>query len=377
LTQIEPLEIDKQLEAAELFGKLKEGVYIAGHELERALSTLEWMLEDDRRWRSLGHQTVNDFLDSINFDKELRLAAETRKKIAKRIKELQPEASNRKIAKVTGVNPSTIDRDLAANAAADAQKTQDNQSTTAANAAPQLSGSDTAKLAARHQAARLRQVRDDARQQALYSASEIAPGISLHVGDFRELSPQVIPDESVQLVFTDPPYERESIPLYGAAAREATRILKPGGSMLCYCGHFALRDALNSMAEHLDFYWVCSSLSIEGAHSQIIRKGIEAMWKPMLWFVKDHRGDPQTFVRDVVSGTREKSTHEWQQSLLDAEYYLEKLTSKDGTVVDFFVGGGTALVAAKRLGCRAIGFEIDPETAAKAKERLDAERLVT
>jgi hypothetical protein len=30
-----------------------------------------------------------------------------------------------------------------------------------------------------------------------------------------------------------------------------------------------------------------------------------------------------------------------------------------------------------RHGRRAIGFEIDPETAAKAKERLDAERLVT
>jgi hypothetical protein len=99
MSQIEPLEIDKQLKAAELFGKMKEGVYVAGHELERALSTLEWMLEDDRRWRSLGHETVNNFLDSINFDRELRLAAEQRKKIAKRIKELQPDASNTKIGK--------------------------------------------------------------------------------------------------------------------------------------------------------------------------------------------------------------------------------------------------------------------------------------
>jgi site-specific DNA-methyltransferase (adenine-specific) len=62
--------------------------------------------------------------------------------------------------------------------------------------------------------------------------------------------------------------------------------------------------------------------------------------------------------------------------LIEAEYYLEKLTSPDGTIVDFFIGGGTTLVAARRLGRRAIGFEIDPETAARVKERIAAEPLM-
>jgi hypothetical protein len=38
-------------------------------------------------------------------------AAEQRQRIAKRIKELQPEASNRQIARTLGVDHRTIDRD--------------------------------------------------------------------------------------------------------------------------------------------------------------------------------------------------------------------------------------------------------------------------
>jgi hypothetical protein len=43
---------------------------------------------------------------------EYRIIAEQRKRVAKRIKELQPEASNRAIAKVVGVSHETINNDL-------------------------------------------------------------------------------------------------------------------------------------------------------------------------------------------------------------------------------------------------------------------------
>lgn len=44
------------------------------------------------------------------------------------------------------------------------------------------------------------------------------------------------------------------------------------------------------------------------------------------------------------------------------------------TVLDPFLGAGTTLVAAERLGCAGIGFEIDPGYAATAIARLEAER---
>ena len=40
--------------------------------------------------------------------RDLRVVAEWRKRIAKRIKELQPEAQNTKIAAMLGVNESTV-----------------------------------------------------------------------------------------------------------------------------------------------------------------------------------------------------------------------------------------------------------------------------
>lgn len=66
---------------------------------------------------------------------------------------------------------------------------------------------------------------------------ELASG--LHRGDFRELADQIA-DESVELVFTDPPYDADSVGLYEDAARVAARILKPGGSFIAYSGQTQL-----------------------------------------------------------------------------------------------------------------------------------------
>ena len=72
-----------------------------------------------------------------------------RHKLAKRIKELQPEASNRSVAKVLGVDEITVRRDTAANAAPEQEKpskTNAAESTSAANAAPTiLSGAAAAQ----------------------------------------------------------------------------------------------------------------------------------------------------------------------------------------------------------------------------------------
>ena len=51
----------------EIYGSLKEGVHIAGYTLERAWGHLEWLLEEDR-WRAVGFEDVNVFLDSVKLD---------------------------------------------------------------------------------------------------------------------------------------------------------------------------------------------------------------------------------------------------------------------------------------------------------------------
>jgi ParB family chromosome partitioning protein len=101
---------------AEIYGALREGVQIADFTFDRVCFHLEWLLQNDR-WHEVGpgFDDVNDFLASISLG-PLRVSAEQRKRIAKLIKDLQPEASQRKIAGVLGVNQATVHRDLSGDA---------------------------------------------------------------------------------------------------------------------------------------------------------------------------------------------------------------------------------------------------------------------
>lgn len=98
--------------------------------------------------------------------------------------------------------------------------------------------------------------------------------------------------------------------------------------------------------------------------------GIRCGWKPLVWFVKGHRGDVQSIISDVVTGDREKTSHEWQQAEAEARYYIDKLSTTGGVVVDFFGGGGTTMAAAVSLARRCIMFEINPVSAEKIAKRL-------
>lgn len=137
-----PGEVDQS------YGGLVEGVHLAGYSLERALRKLEWLLEHDR-WKTVGtgYDDINEFLDTIKLD-SFKVVVIERKKIAARIKELQPGASNRQIAKVLGVDETTVRRDSAANAAS-ADKKKNNPkadgAAPAANAAS-VSGAAAAKI---------------------------------------------------------------------------------------------------------------------------------------------------------------------------------------------------------------------------------------
>ena len=46
------------------------------------------------------------------------------------------------------------------------------------------------------------------------------PGLPLHLGDFRQLA-NTVPDDSVDLIFTDPPYVQSGVSLFGDLARFA------------------------------------------------------------------------------------------------------------------------------------------------------------
>jgi hypothetical protein len=201
------------------------------------------------------------------------------------------------------------------------------------------------------------------------AAAGVIDGDIVRLGDFRTILPS-IPDGCVDLIFTDPPYDKETVPLYEDMAREAARILRPGGSLICYLGQYATADVCRLVGNHLKFLWPLCCYH-EGPGQVMAFWGIRVKWKPMLWFVNGgNRFDTSAVVEDLIVSTKEKSAHPWQQSVVEARYYIEKLSPAGGLVVDPFCGGGTTAVAAKLAGRKWITCELDPEYAAIATQRI-------
>jgi 16S rRNA G966 N2-methylase RsmD len=201
-------------------------------------------------------------------------------------------------------------------------------------------------------------------------ASRLTCTLGIVTGDFR-MAAADLPDESVDLIFTDPPYDNESVSLYEDLAQLAARVLVEGGSLLCYAGHKAQFSIVPLMNPLLTLNWVNACVHAAGS-ARLPGAGVFAGWKPILWFVKDRRCT-QELIADTVRGGRNKEDHPWQQAVGEAAYYIEHLCPPGGIVLDPFAGSGTTCVAAAQLGRRYVAYEIDPDTAARARARVAEE----
>lgn len=208
--------------------------------------------------------------------------------------------------------------------------------------------------------------RTERQEKRIEAAKEIEVHESIIVSDFRQ---NKIANNSLSLIFTDPPYDREAskmLPDLGAFAADK---LADGGSLIMYVGQTQIPAALDALRKHLRYWWTIAC--IHAGRSTVMREyGVNAGWKAVLWFVKGTRDNNSIMVNDVMSGGEEKTHHDWQQSQSEAAYWIEKLCPKDGIVCDPFLGGGTTAAAAKQLGRKWIGFEIDKDTAAIASKRV-------
>jgi N6-adenosine-specific RNA methylase IME4 len=136
------------------WGELREGLHIAAYTFARASSRLLRLLQADH-WKVGGRfKDVNAFLDSLRLG-SLRAAAEERKQIAQRIKELQPKASNRQIARTLGVSHTQVARDTGTNVprttaqGANGEAPEDAIGTNVP--LPDVGGEQAARVVARHE----------------------------------------------------------------------------------------------------------------------------------------------------------------------------------------------------------------------------------
>ena len=77
------------------------------------------------------------------------------------------------------------------------------------------------------------------------------------------------------------------------------------------------------------------------------------------------------FLSDVVkSNAPSKELHEWEQSQIEPEHVISRLTVEGQTVCEPMMGSGTTGAAAVALGRRFIGIEIDSNKFEVAKARI-------
>ena len=188
-------------------------------------------------------------------------------------------------------------------------------------------------------------------------------------GDARVLAER-LPSESVDLIFTDPPYPREYLPLYGWLAETAARVLKPGGYLFAYCGAETLPEVLDLMrVPGLTYFWVDVLVHL-GAFPRVWYKQLLSGYKPIVTFTKGKPGRldwRSTAMSDVYS----KEYHAWGQGIRKPLQIIDQLTDGGAVVLEPFAGGGTTAVACKLTNRNYIAFEIDADTAARARARVE------
>lgn len=186
-------------------------------------------------------------------------------------------------------------------------------------------------------------------------------------GDAEELSAK-IPDESVQLIFTDPVYER--LEDYTWLALEAQRILKPGGTLIVWCStikQFIVKEILDATLTFcFPMYY---TVQAKGYKLHLYKV---YMWTtPLLVYCKQTYTAYKSFPNTVISTTRPDSGYMWNKNLEPIRTWLPCFAHKGDIVWDPFTGYGSVPVVCVETGRRFIASEIDPEVAEVARNRIE------
>ncbi len=217
-------------------------------------------------------------------------------------------------------------------------------------------------------------------------------GITIYHGDCREILPG-LESGSVDLVLTDPPYgvgyvtarRSRSDPLVSAIAGDdslnAVRDVMPLlDRLLATDRHaylFASPMRLGETAEVVGEWWAIKNLLVwdKGNSGTVgdLEAGYGVNWEAIIYAAKGRRPlqgrRPRCVYRYDWAGTRDP-VHPTVKPVGLCSWLISKSAHPGETVLDPFCGSGTTLRAAKDLGRRAIGIEIEERYCEIAARRL-------
>lgn len=222
------------------------------------------------------------------------------------------------------------------------------------------------------------------------------PGITIYNADCRDILPHL---EPVDLVLTDPPYgidfhsarpseERKKDKIKGDGFKDyinmldwflpATKTILNDGGCCCCCGGGGGTPSL----AHL---WIKAGNFLDVENICIWDKGYVGLgwryrfqWEAVLVATKGHRkvwngGENRSNVLRFQKIIPQNGDHPTPKPVDLMSQLITDNSNKDSSILDPFMGSGTTLRAAKDLGRKAIGIEIEEKYCEIAVKRLQQE----
>ena len=220
---------------------------------------------------------------------------------------------------------------------------------------------------------------------------------------------QSIPDNSVDMVLTDPPYgttqnKWDSIVDMNLFWKEIKRVTKEHSAIIIFSQMPFTATAVMSNHKMFRYEWICEKHNPTGflnANRMPMKCHENALvfydklptYNPQMIQGKQHtRGGARQsknygsydtlklttsdkyYPRDVLKVNWQDSTrglHPTQKPVSLCEYFIKTYSNEGDIVLDHFIGSGTTAVAAKNTNRKYIGFEKDDEYFEIAKNRLN------
>lgn len=238
--------------------------------------------------------------------------------------------------------------------------------------------------------------------------------IQLMQGDCLERMKE-IPDGSVDMVLTDPPYgttacKWDTVIDLPSMWVELKRIIKPSGAIVMTAGQPFSSALVMSNPAWFAYEWVWVKTKITGVlnakrmpvrkHEQVLvfcdrkstgtynAQGVipcDIVREDKVSHSSDNYGKrggvkyKQSFTnwpRDVLEIKSEGNTvHPTQKPVALMEYLIKTYTNEDEKVLDFTMGSGTTGVACVNTGRHFIGIELGPDYYAIAERRISEAQL--
>lgn len=224
---------------------------------------------------------------------------------------------------------------------------------------------------------------------------------------------QAMPDNSVDLIVTDPPYgvgfskgfndSKEHVEsLCSTWLKEMYRLLKPG----CHCYIFIpTKEAplwLSEMAQVFELNNILSTRTYTSStylknnfqfNSQLVAycsKGAAKAFNKVdfiktseAWFKDKRNKNPKEYTysypaffqqcfANTKANAQTKDRHPCEKNPELIEFFIKISTDEDGVVLEPFCGGGSTVLAAINAGRKYIGFELSTEYFEMAQKRVEA-----